>query len=317
MGKRKRSKVRKAWIVAIETAAIRAAERLLARMSFRSGARLFELITTLGFEFIPRVRKRALANLAIAFPDRSLAWRRRVMWRFARQLGWSANEVAQTERIMTDPRLRRQIDIREALEALDAAGVGQTTGAFIAASHQGNGDLISVAIAEARVGMTAAIRAIPNPYFERRFIESRLRFGRPSVVKQRFVREALKVLKNKGIACAMIDQDAGRKHGIFVPYFGKLASTPPGAAAIARKAGVPVFVMAAIRTKPRLPAVTCHVLGPLELTRTDDKDADIAAWTAQLTAAIEAFARRWPEQVLWVHRRWKSRPPEEGSVRLA
>jgi KDO2-lipid IV(A) lauroyltransferase len=105
-----------------------------------------------------------------------------------------------------------------------------------------------------------------------------------------------------------MDQDAGPK-GLFVPYFGKLASTHSGAGMIAALANCSVLMVFAIRTSPRkfeYKIFTEKLDPPADL---GDTDANVLAWTRLMTESIERMARRFPEQVLWPHRRWKTRPP--------
>ena len=109
----------------------------------------------------------------------------------------------------------------------------------------------------------------------------------------------------------MIDQDAGAD-GVFVPFFGRLASTTPTLALLALRTEAPIVPVFA-RVEPD-GTITVHI-EPVVVSRpTGDRDADVLRLTAECTAIVERWARRNPEQWLWLHRRWKTRPPYERTA---
>ena len=105
-----------------------------------------------------------------------------------------------------------------------------------------------------------------------------------------------------------MDTNMTRPQGVFVDFFGIPACTASGLARIALRtdaAVVPGFTLSGFETAQIHPALRPAV----ELIRTNDNEADIVANTAKFTKVIEDFIRRYPDQSLWVHRRWKTRPP--------
>ena len=122
------------------------------------------------------------------------------------------------------------------------------------------------------------------------------------------MRELIRALKANQIIGMLIDQDT-RVPSVFVDFFGKAASTPVGAAQIARKYGCPVFTSFCMRRPEG--GLHIEVSEPLDLVKTDDLQADLIENTGRLTAAIEDHVRKHPEEWVWMHRRWRRRPPGE------
>lgn len=301
---------------ALELRALMAVQWALATVSIGAGYRAFEALTLLGFYFVSRLRRRALHNLAIAYGEKSLAWRRRILWDSARYLAWTTADWLNLPRLFADERLRRQLNVDNVIAAAERAGMGQPGGGLLILSgHQGNADLLATAVAYrlSRRGITMIVgaRVIDNVQIHERIYGARDAQGRLTTDKRGYLRQAVRILKAGGVAAMMVDQDAGRQRGVFVPFFGRLASTTPGAAQIARLArpGL-VLPMFGLRERPRKPAHRVDIY-PVELPSTGDRDRDMLEWTRRITAAVEASARAYPEQCLWLHRRWKSRPEGE------
>jgi KDO2-lipid IV(A) lauroyltransferase len=133
--------------------------------------------------------------------------------------------------------------------------------------------------------------------------------GNTVIYKQRALARMLRALRGGGGIAILIDQNVQPGDGIFVDYFGRAAATTTVAAALAVKTGcalVPCRTELLKSGRYRLtyaPAV--------EWSRSGDRTADIACLTQRLTRQIEAWVRETPEQWLWMHRRWKTRPPQE------
>ncbi|MDH3224235.1 MAG: lysophospholipid acyltransferase family protein, partial [Gemmatimonadota bacterium] len=107
------------------------------------------------------------------------------------------------------------------------------------------------------------------------------------------------------------DQDA-RKAGIFVDFFGRPASTARGPAVLSLRAGAPLVLAVAIREEGAKPRYSVY-FEPLDQPRTGNLDRDVATLTQAYTHRLEAFIRRYPEQYFWLHRRWKTPPPDAGA----
>jgi KDO2-lipid IV(A) lauroyltransferase len=142
-------------------------------------------------------------------------------------------------------------------------------------------------------------------------IKGRAGIDRPVFTKKGALRKAFRTLRGGGMVALLNDQDS-RGSGVFVPYFGRLAKTHEGAATLALTTGLPVYVLFCIRTAPRSFTFRIHCRGPLEYAHAEDHAGNVYALTAAMNVQLEDMARRHPEQIMWAHRRWKSRPPGEA-----
>jgi KDO2-lipid IV(A) lauroyltransferase len=154
------------------------------------------------------------------------------------------------------------------------------------------------------------MRGLDNPYLDALIQRYRTMHGNAVVDKDNFVRGLLAAMKAAETVGILMDTNMTPPQGVFVNFFGIPACTASGLARIALRtdaAVVPGFtVWDPILRKYRLrfePAV--------KLLRTQDEEADVIANTALFTSVIEDCVRRYPDQWLWVHRRWKTRPPGE------
>ncbi|HVE87208.1 MAG TPA: lysophospholipid acyltransferase family protein [Myxococcales bacterium] len=120
------------------------------------------------------------------------------------------------------------------------------------------------------------------------------------------IRGAVRALRQGAAVAMLVDQVLPAPSAVFVPFFGRLAATSPALSAAAMRSGAPVFAVSATRDGAALRVL---IEGPIPVPDTGDRHADMVAHTAAVTAAIERFIRRAPDQWLWLHRRWKVPPP--------
>lgn len=298
------------WLHPLEHLAFRAARWLLGRAGMGAAYRVGEVALGLVVYFFPRHRRRGLASLEIAFGERPAAWRRRTFWASVRYLAWMLVDVLLLRRILEDPRVRAGIDLSASLAAFERDGV-RTSGAVFVGSHQGSPDLGCVAFARAGWPQLATFRPIEVPGVSEDLVAERQAYQKAMVGKREFVKLAYRHLSGGGIVSLLVDQDSGRR-GLWVPYFGLPASTTPMPALLAlRGRGRPVYALFIIRRRPRRALFRAHCTR-LDPRRSGDPDQDLVDLTARITAEVERMARLHPEQMLWLHRRWKTRPPEEG-----
>jgi len=121
-------------------------------------------------------------------------------------------------------------------------------------------------------------------------------------------RESLRHLARGGVLGVVLDQNARRNEGVFVPFFGRQACTLKSLALLARRTGAPIVPVFGYR-EGKHHRIVCEP--PLDLGVTEDMEGDVIRWTTACTEAIEKAIRRRPDQWMWLHDRWKTRP--EGS----
>jgi len=141
----------------------------------------------------------------------------------------------------------------------------------------------------------------------------RTRFGNVAIDKKSAARRALKALHQGGALGILSDLNTQEREGVFVPFFGKLACTNAGIATLALKTNAVVIPTVAIWDAKR-GKYFFHGDPAVELVRTGDHAKDIELNTGRFAAAMERMIRLYPEQWLWIHRRWKTRPPGEAEI---
>ncbi len=251
-----------------------------------------------------RLRRVGMRNLALAFPEMSDGERRRILRAEFSSLGRQLAEVCRFPKYTKEN--RSDIVIYDGFENLEQARA-RGKGVLLFAGHFGGWELSSFVLSLDGHWMHVLMRNMDNQYLNRLVLHYRTMHGNKAVDKDEFVRGLLSAMRAGEVVGMLIDTNMTPPQGIFVDFFGIPACTASGLARIALKtdaAVVPTFtIWDEALGKYRLrfdPALT--------LVRTGDLEADIAANTQRFTKVIEDYVRKYPEQWLWVHRRWKTRP---------
>jgi len=255
----------------------------------------------------PSLRRTAMQNLHRAFPEWSDAQRRATIREVVRQAGWMAGEFSQF------PRYTRQniesVVVLDGFENFDAAQ-RKGKGVLFLTGHVGAWELAPFAQALYGFPLHFLVRPLDNARVDALINGYRTLSGNQPIEKNRAARAMLSILAEGGTIGVLIDQNASREEGVFVPFFGIPACTTSGLARIAQRTSAPVvpgflYWDAALR-KYRL-----RFEPEIPLVQTGDETRDIVENTARFTLAVEEQARRRPDQWLWVHKRWKTRPEGE------
>jgi len=258
----------------------------------------------------PRLRRAAMENLRLAFPEWTEKQRRATIRGMVRQLGWMGAEFAHFPR-----HTKKNIDRVVLLDGFEnfASAQARGKGVLFLTGHMSAWEIAPFAQAMFGNPLHFLVRPIDNQRVDELVTRYRCLGGNSPVDKNQSARAVLKALADGGTVGILADHNTLLAEGVFVDFFGIPACTTAGLARFALHtdaAVVPVFVHwdAALR-KYRLcfdPAV--------ELTRTGDDATDIRENTQRFTRVIENYVRRYPDQWLWLHRRWKTRPPGESAA---
>jgi Kdo2-lipid IVA lauroyltransferase/acyltransferase len=262
------------------------------------------------YAFRPRLRQAAEFNLQLAFPEMGESERWRIIRGMIRQLGWLAGEFSQFPKYTRD-RIERVVILDGNENFVAARGRGK--GVLFLTGHISAWELSSFAHAVYGYPLHFLVRPLRNSRVDALVNRYRCLSGNQPIDKNRSARAILKVLGEGGTVGILADVNTILEEGVFVNFFSIPASTTSGLARIALRtdaAVVPVFIYWDDKEgKYRLrfePAV--------ELSRTGDEEQDIRENTARFTRVIEDFVRAHPDQWLWVHKRWKTRPPGENAL---
>jgi KDO2-lipid IV(A) lauroyltransferase len=253
-----------------------------------------------------RDRRRAMEHVQIAFPDMDRSGHEALLRRSARHLGLTLAEVVWLWQARPDE-VDRLCTI-EGVEHLEGA-LAQGGGAVLSTAHCGNWELLNARLGTAGVPMTIVVREVYDQRVDRIATSLRTRFGSEVVIRGHKAGRCLgKALAANRVCGLLIDQDIRDITGVFVPFFGRPAWTPLGVAALSLRAGCPV-TPAFIARRPDL---THHarILPPLPVPTSGDQTERVLELTAAATRAIEDQIRAYPEQWVWMHRRWRTRPEQ-------
>jgi KDO2-lipid IV(A) lauroyltransferase len=262
------------------------------------------------YALLPRLRKTAQVNLRIAFPEWSEAQRKVVVRGMLRNLGWMAAEFARFPKY-TKENIAQIVALDGHENFLEGQRRGK--GVLYLTGHIGAWELSSFAHAQYGFPLRYMARRIDNPRIDALVNGYRCLSGNRPIFKNESARVMLKVLKEAGTIGILADQNTMPQEGAFVDFFGKMASTTTGIARMALHTDAAVVPGYAIwdeaSGKYRL-----RFEPPVELIRTGDKERDVFENTQKFTKVIEEIIRKYPEQWVWVHGRWNTRPAGEPSL---
>ncbi|HXU30151.1 MAG TPA: lysophospholipid acyltransferase family protein [Thermoanaerobaculia bacterium] len=245
-----------------------------------------------------RDRRRALAHLEIAFPELPLEERQKLARASFRHLGITLGECLHLLRRDAES-LKSHVALEgwERIESARAAG----RPIVILTGHCGNWEVLAAALSIHGLPLAAVARSLDEPGLQKMLAGLRARFGTATIERGRegAARQLLGALRNGTALGMLIDQDT-QVEGVWVPFFGRPAFTPVGAAKIALKQKAAVFPVFIERVAGGSHRATIH---PEMMLPADATEA-----TAAMTLEIERQIRRVPEQWVWIHRRWKRQP---------
>jgi Kdo2-lipid IVA lauroyltransferase/acyltransferase len=257
------------------------------------------------YRISPRHRRIALGNVKQAFGD-SMSPTHRA--RLAR------SSFAHAGMIMADaayfPRTARRplesVAVYEGKEhLLEAASEGR--GVLVFSAHFGHWELVALLQARLGVPFTMVVRPLENARLNDFLTRLRGLTGNEVIAKYDAARGVLRALRGGRAVALLIDQNVRGEGGLFVDFFGLAASTTPALAIFALKCGVP---MVPVFSYPRPDGRLLIRYGPpLRAERRGSLPDDILATTRRCTAVLEEEIRRHPEYWLWMHNRWRTRPP--------
>ena len=254
-----------------------------------------------------RLRRVGMRNLQLAFPQMPASQRRRILRGVFTSLGRQLGDFCRFPHY--DRENISQLAVYDGFEHFERAQA-RGNGVLFLTAHFGGWEVSSFMHALHGHPLHILVRPLDNPYLDCLVTRYRSMSGNRTIPKQDFARAMLAALRAGETVGILMDQNMTPEQGVFVDFFGIPACTSTLMARMALRTGaavVPGFCL----WDATLRRYRVHFEPAMETRRTGNEEADILANTAAYTRVIEDYARRYPEQWLWVHRRWKTRPAGE------
>ena len=254
--------------------------------------------------FIPRLRRTAEVNLTFAFPGRDSAWRKETTDEIFRSIGRILFALARFPGINAD-NVHDWIRYEGFEHYIEAKRRGR--GVQFATAHLGNWELSAFCHALLTEPMHVVVRPLDNPVIDEIVETRRSLSGNNLLSKRDFARSILHALRKNEPVGILVDQNSAVENAVFVPFFGKPACTNMTFARLAARSGAAVIPGFALWSEAEHKYILRFY--PL-LEMSGDAEQD----TLRIQASIENAVREYPGQWLWIHRRWKTRPPGEQDL---
>ncbi len=258
------------------------------------------------------LQKTGRRNLEIAFPNMDQPERQRLLRGSFESLGRLLGEFSQLPKA-TPEKLRRMIEYDEVGLAHLREAEKNKRGVIFLTGHLGVWELHSFGWSALEYPLSFLVRPLDNAAIEEMVERIRTRFGNRAIDKKSAARQSLRVLREGGTLGILSDLNTQPNEGVFVPFFGTLACTTAGIATLALKTDAVVIPTCAVWNEKKR-RYFFHGDPPVELVRTGDHAKDVEVNTANFAAAMERMIRLYPDQWLWIHKRWKTRPPGEPDL---
>ena len=267
-------------------------------------------IAAFAYTVLGRLRRVGVRNLEIAFPQLSPGERAAILRAGYRHLGWLLAEFCQMSSYTREVAARfiRYEGLDHFLAARDRG-----RGVLVLTGHLGAWELSSFYHSLAGYPMGMIIRRLDNPLVDNMVNRIRCQHGNRVLHKDDFARGLIAAMRAGETVGILMDTNMTPPQGVFVPFFGVEACTAAGLARVALKTGAAVVPGYLVWEESERQYVL-HFEPELALADTGDSEADAVDNTARFTAVLEDAIRRYPTQWLWMHRRWKTRPPGEPPI---
>jgi KDO2-lipid IV(A) lauroyltransferase len=280
---------------------------LLSVLSPPSRSRLGKLVARGYFRFGRRRREIALRNLMLAFPDWPPPRIEATAKACAENFGTVLFDFLSATRLSREG-LRSCVEIAGEEHYLSSVERGK--GVFLLSAHFGNWEIGALAAGLLARPIASVVRPLDNPVLEVELARLRGRFSNRTIAKKRAAREILRELRGGETVAILIDQNVLAREAVFVPYFGRLAATSPALALFQLKtdaAVVPAFCRPLGSGRYRLTFER-----PILLSDFSEAERSISGLTGRYTRVTEDVVRESPQLWLWMHNRWRTRPPGEA-----
>jgi len=294
----------------VEYASSRSVLAALGVMPPRIAIALGRAMGRIAYASAGNLRRTGERNLELAFPEKSGRERTEILRSCFRSLGRELGVFSQFS--TASPHSLLSLTDCEGLEHLEAAKA-QGRGVILFTGHLGAWELTSFALSLMGHPLSFLVRRIDNPKVERLVNDSRTRFGNKTLDKLSAARSMVKVLRTGETLGLLLDLNTLDDEAIFVDFFGIPASTNFMVAKLALRTQAPIIPIFAPWEEERKKFVL-RIQQPVSIESSGNEEEAVLRLTAKLSLVVEEYVRRYPDQWLWIHKRWKTRPPGEPSL---
>jgi KDO2-lipid IV(A) lauroyltransferase len=294
----------------VEYASARSVLTALGLMPPRIAIALGRAMGRIAYASARNLRRTGERNLELAFPEKSERERTEILRSCFRSLGRELGVFSQFS--TATPQSLLSLTDCEGLEHLEAAKA-QGRGVILFTGHLGAWELTSFALSVLGHPLSFLVRRIDNPKVERLVDESRTRFGNKTLDKLSAARSMVKILRAGETLGLLLDLNTLEDEAIFVDFFGIPASTNFMVAKLALRTQAQIIPIFAPWEEEREKFVL-RMQQPVFIEVGGNEEEDVLRLTAKLSLVVEEYVRRYPDQWLWIHKRWKTRPPGEPSL---
>ena len=259
---------------------------------------------------LPKLQKIARRNLEIALPELPDAEKERIVHGTFESLGRHLGFVSHFKKFKHED-IRNLIEVvgKEHFDKAHADGKG----ILFFTGHFGSWEVFNLLPPAFGFGMNILVRRIDNPLVENFVDKMRTRFGSVTLDKTKSARTMFRALEKGELLGILADLNVQEKEGVFVDFFGVPASTTTSIAKLALKTDAVVLPAFAVWEESKNKYVV-YLEPSIEYEKTDKPDEDIKNLTQNITNVVEKYVREYPEQWLWIHKRWNTRPKGEKSL---
>jgi len=257
-----------------------------------------------------RLRQAGMRNLDLAFPARSRSEKKKILRGVFISLGRQLAEFTLFPRY-TQENVSRTVVYQGFQNFAEAQARGK--GVVLLTAHLGGWEISSFVHSLYGHPMNIVVRPLDNPLIDSLVDHYRTLHGNRTFSKQDYARGLLKALKSGEVIGILMDTNMTPPQGAFVDFFGVPACTATGIARVALHTDAAVVPAFCIWDKALRKYKICFEPA-IKLVHTGNNEADTVANTAMFTKEIESYVTRYPDQWLWVHRRWKTRPQGEAPI---
>jgi KDO2-lipid IV(A) lauroyltransferase len=297
----------KEWL---ESVVVRASLKILEILPRSIARALAAAVARILYMASPKLRKTAEFNLRLAFPEWSEAQRAGVIRKMTRNLGWMTADFARLPKYS-----RENIEDLVVLDGHENFLQGQSLGKGVLylTGHIGAWELSSFAHAVYGFPLHYMARPLDNKKLDGLVNRYRSLSGNRPIFKNESARKVLKILHEAGTVGILADQNTMPEEGVFVDFFGTPACTTTGIARVALHTGAAVVPGYAVWDE-NIKKYRLRFEPAVELTRTGNLERDVFENTQKFAKVIEAIIRKYPDQWVWLHGRWNTRPPGEAAL---